>query len=222
MDRTTLAKYLDLANHHADASSEDVKALCQKVLEHGFHSAFVNPVFVPLASETLGGKAVVGTVVSFPLGQDTKEAKVLLAKEAVGLGAQELDVSMNVGIFKAGEHEKVLDEMKIVVGAAKATKNSTLVKFIIETGYLSEDEIKKASELVFQSGADFVKTCSGFGPRGATVKDVEIIKSVVGNQIKIKAAGGIDTYEEVIGFIEAGVARIGTSKAVEIVEGIKE
>ncbi|MDO8503908.1 MAG: deoxyribose-phosphate aldolase [bacterium] len=221
MDKISLAKYLDLANHHADASSEDVKALCQKVLEHGFHSAFVNPVFVPLAKASLGGKAAVGTVVSFPLGQDTKEAKVFLAKEAVELGADELDVSMNVGMFKAGESGAVLDEMKAVVEVAKGLKDSAVVKFIIETGYLSEDEIKKASELVFQSGADFVKTCSGFGPRGATVKDVEIIKGVVGNQIKIKAAGGIDTYEEAMSFIGAGASRIGTSKAVEIVEGAK-
>lgn len=221
MDKAELAKYLDLANHHADASSEDVKELCKKVLEYGFHSAFVNPSFVPLAKESLGGKAAVGTVVSFPLGQDTKDAKIFLAKEAVGFGADELDVSMNVGLFKAGESGAVLEEMKAVVVAAKSVKDTTVVKFIIETGYLAEEEIKRASELVFQSGADFVKTCSGWGPRGATVKDVEIIKNVVGNQIKIKAAGGIDTYEEAISFIEAGVSRIGTSKAVEIVEGVR-
>jgi len=163
----------------------------------------------------------VGTVISFPLGQEMKDIKVLSAIEAVNQGANELDISMNVGLFKEGKTDLVLAEMETIVKVVKTLKKSTLVKFIIETGLLTEEEIKKASQLVLKSGADFVKTCSGMGPRGASLKDVELIKSMVGGRIKIKVAGGIDTYQEAIDFINAGVDRIGTSKAIEILEGLK-
>lgn len=226
MDKKTLASYLDFANHHQNATEQDIRNLCQKVLQYGFHSAFVNPYFIPLVKELLQGRAAAGTVVSFPLGQDSQEIKVASALWAVKNGADELDVSMNVGAFKDGQYERVLEEMKAIVTEVKNTSaihdrttHVTLVKFIIETGWLTDDEIKKASELVLESGADFVKTCSGMGPRGATLHDVELIKSVVGDKIKIKVAGGIDTYQEAIEFINAGVSRIGTSHAVGIVTG---
>lgn len=216
MDRKILAGYLDLANHHQEATPEKIKELCQAVQQHGFHSAFVNPCYVVLARELLAG-GVVGTVVAFPLGQETQDIKVVAVMKAVKDGADELDVSMNVGLFKAGKDEEVLAEMKAVVTAAKEIKKATLVKFIIETGCLTGEEIKKAAALVLQAGADFVKTSSGWGPRGASLEDVDLIKSVVGGKIKIKVAGGIDTYEEAISFIEKGVDRIGTSHAIEIV-----
>lgn len=222
MDQRTLALYLDLAKHHPETSEKEVRDLCQAVKKYGFHSAFVNPYWVKLAREILGeSSGVVGTVISFPLGQDMKDIKVLSAIEAVNQGANELDISMNIGLFKEGKIDLVLAEMEAIVKAVKTLKKSTLVKFIIETGLLTEEEIKKASQLVLASGADFVKTCSGMGPRGASLKDVELIKSVVGGKIKIKVAGGIDTYQEAIDFIKAGVDRIGTSKAIEILEGLK-
>lgn len=221
MDQRTLASYLDLAKHHPETSEKEVRDLCQAVKKYGFHSAFVNPCWVKLARELLGATGVVGTVISFPLGQDMKDIKVLSAIEAVNQGASELDISMNVGLFKEGKTDLVLVEMETIVKAVKALKKSTLVKFIIETGLLTEGEIKKASQLVLKSGADFVKTSSGWGPRGAILKDVKLIKDVVGNKIKIKVAGGIDTYQEAIDFINAGVDRIGTSKAIEILEGLK-
>jgi len=219
MDKRTLATFLDLANHHPETTEKEVKDLCAAVKKYGFHSAFVNPYWVKLAREIIGSAGVVGTVVAFPLGQETKDVKILAAIKAVDEGASELDVSMNIGLFKEGKHEQVLEEMQAVVNAVKELKKSVLVKFIIETGLLTNDEIKKASELVLKSGADFVKTCSGWGPRGASLEDIKIIKSVVNGKIKIKAAGGIDTYQEAIDFINAGVNRIGTSKAVEILEG---
>lgn len=218
MDVTTLAKYLDLANHHPETIPEQVKDLCSKVKTYGFHAAFVNPGFVPLAKEILGMGGLVGTVVSFPLGQDLRETKVFAARRSLEDGADELDISMNVGLLKAGQYEEVLGEMKQVVAVAKEPARLVVVKFILETGLLSEEEIKKASELVLTSGADFVKTCSGWGPRGTSLKDVGLIRSVVGGKIKIKVAGGIDTYREAIAFINAGADRIGTSKAVEIME----
>jgi len=218
MDKKTLASYLDFANHHEQATEADIKTLCQAVRHYGFHTAFVDPYYIVLAKKELGEAGVVGTVISFPLGQEIKEVKIYETVIAVEKGASEIDVSMNVGAFKDKKYEEVLDEMKIIVFKAKETKKETVVKFIIETGLLTDDEIKKAAELVLLSGADFVKTCSGYGPRGATIHDVELIKSVVGDKIKIKVAGGITTYQQAIGFINAGVSRIGTSHAVEIIK----
>lgn len=220
MDAKTLASFLDLANHHPEATPNDIKDLCQKVKKHGFHTAFVNSCYVGLAKTELGGIAKVGTVISFPLGQDSRDVKVVAAIEAVKNGADELDVSMNVGFFKAGEKQAVLEEMKAIIEATKAINQEIVVKFIIETGLLKPEEIKEASLLVLESGADFVKTCSGLGPRGASLEDIKIIKEAIGDKIKIKAAGGIDTLEEAESFIQAGVSRIGTSHAVEIVTGI--
>lgn len=216
MDKQTLANYLDFANHHQGAQPEQIKELCRQVKEHGFYSAFVNPCYVGLARKLMG-EGKVGTVIAFPLGQETKTIKVAAAVEAIKNGADELDVSMNVGLFKAGKFMEVREEMKQVVQEVKSLKESALVKFIIETGLLSSEEIKKASELVWQAGADFIKTCSGFGPRGAKLSDVDLIKSVVGKQLKIKVAGGVDTKQEAMSFIERGVSRIGTSHAQEII-----
>jgi len=213
-----IAKYLDFANHHPDTTPEQIRDLCQKVKKFGFHSAFVNPCYISLAKEYLEDKFPVGAVISFPLGQDTRDGKVLLAIETTRKGADELDVMMNVGMFKAGKYAEVLEEMRAVNLAAKEIRRNVIVKFIIETGFLTDEEIKKASELVLKSGADFVKTCSGWGPRGASLEDVKLIRDAVGDKIKIKVAGGIDTYQEAVDFINAGASRIGTSKAIEIVK----
>lgn len=218
MNKKAFAKYLDFANHHQGATPQEILELCQKVKKYGFHSAFVNPCYIGLAKEILAGKAVVGTVVSFPLGQDLRDIKVLAAIEAVRRGADELDVSLNVGMFIAGKNKEVLEESRAIVESVKSLRPKVLVKFIIETGLLTDSQIKKASELVLASGADFVKTCSGLGPRGATLKDVELVKSVVADKIKIKVAGGITNFQQAEAFIKAGVHRIGTSHAVEIIE----
>ena len=208
---------MDFANHKQDATPDDIKKLCQSVREHGFHAAFVNPYYVSQARELLGQEGVIGTAISFPLGQDTSEIKIDASLDAVENGADELDICMNVGIFKSGGYGGVEGEMKEIVAQVKEDHERVIVKFIIETGFLTDDEIKKASELVVASGADFVKTTSGLGPRGASLNDVAIIKSVVGDKVKVKVAGGIETYEQAIAFIEAGAHRIGTSHAVEIV-----
>lgn len=222
MNLQKLARSLDLANHHQDATPEAIGKLCQDVKKYGFNSAFLNPCYLSLARELLGEEGKVGTVIGFPLGQDTKNTKILAAIDAVKKGADELDVCLNVGLFKGGEKEKVLEEAKAVVQAVKDMKKAVLVKFIIETGFLTDEEIKKAAQLVLESGADFVKTNSGFGPRGAELKDVELIREAVNDKIKIKVAGGIHTYEKAKEFLEKGADRIGTSKAVEIMEGGKK
>lgn len=220
MNRKTLASFFDLANHHADAKPEDVKSICRKVIEFGFNGAFVNACYVELAKDELKEKAGVGTVISFPLGQDSTEAKVMAAIDGAKKGADELDVSMNVGWFLAGRGDEVLGEMKRVVEAAKGIRKLIVVKFIIETGFLSDEQIKRASLSVAESGADFVKTNSGMGPRGVRPEDVRLIRAAVGDKVKIKAAGGIDKLQEALDLIEAGVDRMGTSKAVEIIREI--
>ena len=222
MDRSTLVKYLDFANHHQGTTPEDIRQLCQKVAEYHLHAAFVNPFYVPLAKDFLKEiNGLVGTVIAFPLGQETKDVKVLSAIKAVKDGADELDVSLNIGLFKAGKNQEVFEEMKAILTSVKEIKKITIVKFIIETGLLSDEEIKKASALVLKSGADFVKTSSGWGPRGASLKDVGLIRGVVGDKIKIKVAGGIDTLKEALDFINVGVDRIGTSKAIEIIKELR-
>lgn len=217
MDPKTLAPFLDLANHHANATFADIEDICGKVKKYGLNAVFVNPYFVPFAREKMGTAGKVGTVISFPLGQEMLELKIAAAKAAIVAGADELDVSLNIGLVKTGRWEDSLAEMESIVRAVKAVGEQKIVKFILEAGYLTDDEIKKTSVLIFRSGADFVKTTSGMGPRGATVSDVELIKQATGGKIKIKAAGGVDTYDEAMALINAGVSRIGTSKAVEIV-----
>ena len=217
MDPKTLAPYLDLADHHADATFADIEDICDKVKKYGFNAVFVNQYFVPFARQKMGPEGKVGTVVSFPLGQDSPEIKIAAAKAAAINGADELDVSLNVGLIKAGQWDESLAEMQNIVREVKAIDQKKIVKFILETGYLTDDEIKKASVLILQSGADFVKTNSGMGPRGVIVRDVELIKEATEGKIKIKVAGGVDNLNEATALINAGASRIGTSKAVEII-----
>lgn len=220
MTKIEIAAYLDNALHHANSTHEDIRKICNEVLQYGFHGAWLNPCYVKFAKEIIGNKAAVGTVVSFPLGQDRDVSKAQNAVLATIEGADELDVSMNVGLFKEKQYEALENELKLIVDSAKMQRPDVIVKFIIETGYLSDDEIKKASELVVRSGADFIKTCSGYGPRGATINDVKVIREAVGKEIKVKVAGGIRTLSQALEFIYAGVDQIGTSSAVEIIKSV--
>ncbi len=209
-----LAQYLDFANHRADATPADIESLCAKVTKYGFHAAFVNAAYITLAKS----KGVrVGTVVSFPLGQDTVAAKRAAGNEAVTLGADELDVVPNIGIFLSGNTNAFVEEMKTIVDAARMVGKPVIVKFILEPGYMSSPEfIEQAAISIQQAGADFVKIGSGMGPRNPTVEDVTIVRKAVPN-MKIKVAGGVATYEVTKAFIDAGASRIGTSHAIEIV-----
>ena len=217
MDKRSLASYLDLANHEQKSAEEDIKKLCGQVRQYHFHSAFVNPYYVALAKKIIKNRAAVGTVISFPLGQEGLDVKVFSSLWAVKQGADELDIANNVGFFKMGRFEKAKEEMKTIVKEVKKKRKQTIIKFIIETGHLSEAEIKKAAVAILTSGADFIKICSGMGPRGASLEDVKLIRSIVGQKIKLKAAGGISTYKQAADFIAAGVDRMGSSHAVEIV-----
>lgn len=217
-----IAENLDLANHRADSTAEQINLLCQNVIRYKFNSAFVNSYYVSFARNLLGDRGKVGTVVSFPLGQELLAIKRKTVRENITQGADELDISLNIGNIKSGKWDNCLEEMKVLVNEVKSFKSSVVVKFIPETGLLSDSEIKKTAELMVLAKADFFKTCSGLGPRGAIINDVKMIKEAVGDQIKIKVAGGISTYLQVKDFLAAGAVRIGTSKAVEIMQEVQK
>jgi deoxyribose-phosphate aldolase len=220
MNKLQLASHLDLANHHANATHKDIQTICTAVAHYHFNSAFVNPYYVAYAKDQLQGKGKVGTVVAFPLGQEILEVKVLTAQKAAQAGADELDVMLNVGMIKEAKWHDVLDEMHSIIDAARTINQHIIVKFIPETGYLTEFEIKKMAELMVQTGADFFKTCSGMGPRNATLEDVRLVRTAVGDAIKVKVAGGVSDYAQAIEFLTHGADRIGTSHAVEIIKEV--
>lgn len=219
MDNQQLAKYIDHANHKAVSTKQDIIKLCDEVKQYGFNSAFVNSYWVKFAKERLGENHKVGTVISFPLGQDSTEAKINAISQAMIDGADELDVSSNLGLLKQGSENEYLEELVKLVKVVKQKDPNKIIKFIIEAVLLNNEEIKIASRLVLKSGADFVKTTSGFGPRDAKLEFVKIIRNAVGNEIKVKAAGGIHTREEVEKYLEVGADRIGTSAGVAIITG---
>lgn len=212
-----IASFLDLANHHPNATNQDIKKICDLVIKHQFNAAFVNPYYIAYAKEQLQGQRKVGTVVSFPLGQELLAIKIDSARRAAIAGADELDVSLNVGLIKEARWHDLSTEMVEIIAAARSINEHIIVKFIPETGYLISDEIKKIAELMVQAGADFLKTCSGMGPRNAMLEDVALIRAAVGASIKVKVAGGISNYAQALAFINAGADRIGTSRAVEII-----
>jgi len=219
-----IAQYLDFANHHASTTPADIEKLCASVIEHGFHAAFVNATYITQAKKLLAGKAPVGTVVSFPLGQDTVNAKVAAVNEAVQLGADELDVVPNIGAILAGQTDVFAQELTSIVDSAKMPGKPIIVKFILDPGYFDtlpdkKEKMQMTARLIQQAGADYVKIGSGMGPRGPSLEDVAIVREAVGPDMKIKVAGGVQTYAQAKAFIDAGVVRIGTSKAVEILSG---
>jgi deoxyribose-phosphate aldolase len=224
-------KVLDFANHRADASQEDIKTLCNTVLQYGFNSAFVNPIHVKLAHDLLGGKAKVGTVISFPLGQDIPDVKVHAIREAVQAGADELDIVPDISKIKEDKLELFQGELKVLTYEAKSMRKDVIVKFIIETGLfvpehflslntpeitMDRKHIVDATRAIERSGADFVKICSGMGRRGVSVDDVTLVRSIVSPTMRVKGAGGIDTKEKALALLSAGANRLGTSHAVEI------
>jgi len=210
------AKYIDHTYLKAFATESDIEKLCQEAIEHDFHSVCINPCWIELAKRKLAGSDVkVCTVIGFPLGANQTQVKAYETEEAVAFGADEIDMVMNVGAAKSGRWDIVQRDMEAVVKASKGV----LVKVIIENCYLSVEEMKMACKIVMESGADFVKTSTGFGDYGARFKDVKIMKAVVGDRIMIKAAGGVRTPEDFDKMIEMGVMRIGTSSGTALIQG---
>lgn len=202
-----------------DATKEEIRNLCEEGKKYGFVSVCVNPVWVSFCSDLLkGSKVRICTVSGFPLGANKPEIKTKEAETATKEGADEIDMVANIGALKSGDFKLVEEDIKAVRGAIGKEK---ILKVIIETAVLTNEEKIKVTQIIMACGADFVKTSTGFGYPGATVEDVKLLKKVVGDKIRIKASGGIRDYETALKLIEAGASRIGTSSGVKIVEQSK-
>lgn len=208
-------KMIDHTVLKADTPLETVKRICDEAMEYGFASVCINPCHVAYCADYLKDSDVnVCTVIGFPLGANTSAVKAFETKDAIANGADEIDMVMNIGALKDKNYDLVRDDVKAVVEAA----NGTLVKVILETCLLTEDEIKKACELCVEAKADYVKTSTGFSTRGATIEDVIIMKEAVHGKAKVKAAGGVRTPEDMVKIVAAGADRIGTSAGCSLVK----
>jgi deoxyribose-phosphate aldolase len=223
MRRREVAQKIDLAVLKPDATESDVLKGCEQAKSWGVKSLVVLPCWLELIVRELEGSEVVpSTVIAFPFGAETKEVKAATAKWAVQIGAGELDMVMAIGQFKSGNHDYVRRDIEAVVEAAKGIRSDVIVKVIIETGYLTDEEKQVAAQVVEAAGADFVKTSTGFGPKGATVEDVKLLKQSVSERVKVKAAGGIRTWQQAHALLLAGADRLGTSSAAEILKELED
>lgn len=218
MRKDQLARLIDHTMLKPDAAPVEIQQICEEALHHQFASVCVNPSYVPLAAAELEDSEVsVCTTIGFPLGATTTTVKVCEAEQALSDGATELDMVLRIGALKAGEYEEVKEDIAAV--ASVCHDGGGLLKVILETALLTDQEKVVACELAQAAGADFVKTSTGFASGGATVSDVRLMRRTVGPKMGVKAAGGIHTYEEAMEMIEAGATRIGASAGVRIVDG---
>ncbi len=204
-------QYIDHTNLKADATFDQIKKLVDEAVAHDFYSVCVNSSYVKFIRD-YNKDIKIAAVVGFPLGAMTKDAKVFEAKEAIRDGASEIDMVINIGRLKSEDYFYVEDEIR----AIKEAIGENILKVIIETCLLTEDEKIKACKLALNAGADFVKTSTGFSTGGASVADIKLMKEAVEGKIKVKASGGIHTREEALSLIEAGADRIGASKSIDI------
>lgn len=217
--RRNIAAIIDHTLLKADAIEKDILKCCKDGEKYGFASVCIQPCYVKLAAEVLKGSGVkIATVIGFPLGANLTSVKAFEAACAVEDGADELDMVLNIGALKQGNAKYVEEDIKAVVKAA----DGAVVKVIIETCYLTDEEKVLACKLSKDAGAHFVKTSTGLGSGGATVEDVALMRRIVGKDFGVKAAGGIRTLESLKAMVEAGANRIGTSAGVKILEEIKE
>ena len=216
--KTNYASMIDHTLLKAEATKEQIEKLCAEAKEFGFASVCVNPTWVKYCSELLQNSDVlVCTVIGFPLGANTPAVKAFEAKDAIANGAQEVDMVINIGALKDRNYEQVQADIAAVVEAAKG---SAIVKVIIETCLLTEEEKVKACELSVAAGADYVKTSTGFSTGGATAEDIALMRKTVGPELGVKASGGVRSLEDMQKMVEAGATRIGASSGVAIMKGL--
>jgi deoxyribose-phosphate aldolase len=216
-----LARMIDSTNVKATATKGEIENLCKEAVRYGFRCAVVNPVYVKFASKLLKGSNIkVCSTIGFPMGVSLPEIKALEAVKAVEEGADELDMVISLSALKSCDYEAVKRDITAVVDVKRLSKE-IIVKVIIETAYLTNEEKITACKLVKEAGADFVKTSTGLFGKGATVEDVKLMRQIVGKDMGVKAAGGIRTYADAVAMIQAGANRIGTSTAVQIIEGAR-
>jgi deoxyribose-phosphate aldolase len=202
-----------------EATKEEIRRLCEEGRKYGFASVCVNPVWVCFCSDLLKGSSVrICTVSGFPLGANKPEVKAQEAETAIREGADEIDVVTNIGALKSGDFKLVEED---IIAVRNAIGKEKILKVIIEAAVLTNEEKIKATQIIIDCGADFVKTSTGFGYSGATVEDVKLLKKVTKDKIRIKASGGIKDYNTALELIKAGASRIGTSSGVKIVEQSK-
>lgn len=216
----SLAEIAGLIDHtllKPEATREDIRRLCREALQFSFATVCINPWNVSEAASILrGGSVRVCAVVAFPLGATLANAKRLEAEEVIRLGAREVDMVMNVGALKSGELEEVESDIRGVVGACH--REGAITKVILETALLTREEKVRAAAAAQRAGADFLKTSTGFGPGGATVEDVRLLREVVGASMGVKASGGVRTWDDFQRLVAAGASRIGTSSGLAILE----
>ncbi len=213
-----LAKYIDHTALTPETTADDIDQLCDEAARYGFASVCVNPTWVKRSAANLRGTSVkVCTVIGFPLGANTAEIKAMEARRAIRDGAREVDMVINVGALKSGQNDTVLTDIEKVVDSAHEA--GAIVKVILETALLTDEEKVIASALSKRAKADFVKTSTGFGGGGATVYDVALMRETVGPDMGVKASGGVRTKSDVEDMIAAGATRIGASAGVQIVSG---
>lgn len=215
MNEKEMMSHVDHTQLKAYAVWEDIRKLCDEAVAFQTASVCVPPVYVKRIRESYGDKLKICTVIGFPLGYHTAAVKVAETKQAVADGADEIDMVIHVGAVKDGDWNAVKDEITQVREACRGH----ILKVIIETCYLNEEEKAQMCRIVTECGADYIKTSTGFGTAGATMEDVKLFQKYIGNGVKIKAAGGISDLEDVKAFMEAGCDRIGTSKAVGLCQG---
>jgi len=217
-DREEVASTIDHTYLKPDATVEKITQLCEEAKSYNFATVCVNPNYVALCSRLLKDTPVkVTCVVGFPLGATTSTAKAMETRDAVANGADEIDMVMNIGALKSKNYDLVKKDIQAVVNAA----NGRTVKVILETALLTQEEKIKACQIAKEAGADFVKTSTGFGPSGATVADIALMRRIVGPIMGVKASGGIRTLEDVQAMLKAGATRIGASASIAIVKGAK-
>lgn len=216
---TKFATYIDHTLLKADAKKAEIMELCEEARQYAFASVCVNPTWVKTAAAALEGSPVkVCTVIGFPLGASTSEVKAFETENAIRNGAGEIDMVINIGALRNGDNEMVRKDIEAVVDVAK---DKALVKVIIETALLTDQEKRTACELAVLAGADFVKTSTGFSTGGATEEDIKLMRAVVGPKTGVKASGGVRSFEDMKKMIDAGATRIGASSGVQIMEGLQ-
>jgi len=221
MNRQELARYIDHTLLKPEATPDAVVQVCREAVAYHFAAVCVNPVFVPLVARELAGSDVaVCSVVGFPLGATSTASKVCETELAVAKGATEIDMVIPVGLLKAGKTIEVREDIAAVAAACHG--QGAILKVILETALLTDDEKVTACKLCQEAGADFVKTSTGFSTGGATAADIALMRKTVGPDMGVKAAGGIHNYAEAMAMIEAGATRIGASKGIAIVGGAPE
>ncbi|MCX6093979.1 MAG: deoxyribose-phosphate aldolase [Candidatus Bipolaricaulota bacterium] len=223
MNRRELASRIDHTLLGPTASRDGVRKLCAEAVRYGTASVCVSPCHAALAKELLHGSAVkLCVVIGFPHGATTAAAKRCEADEAIALGADELDMVIRVDALKEGDEKTVSDDIRAVCAAARKAPREVLVKTILETCLLSEEEKTAGARIAKEAGADYVKTSTGFSTGGATAADVALLRRVVGPEMGVKASGGIRDTKSALEMIAAGASRIGASRTVDIVEGVAE